>query len=784
MSAKQTHVLIGALGTAVLVALAHAQTPPPTPRFGITKYPALYFNVWPGDFNEDGRTDLVAGLLASDLVISIGGGDGTFGPPRSLRIAGMPLNVGDFNGDGLTDVLIARLNSIEILPGRGDGTFRAARVVDVVAGLVADPRSWALATDFNGDGTRDVLVADYGGGVHIYPGNGDFTFGPRTTLQAIPTPVDAISRDFNGDGRRDIALADLAREVTVMINQGGLVFTRTDLLTGAHGDASDITAGDLNRDGHPDLIVASSSGVVGFYEQGAPSEVSVLLGNGDGTFRQSVNYETGVRGAVSVVVGDFNRDGMLDVATGNRSLYEDDNFGRQLWDSISVLSGDGHGRLLTGANYSLSRLNPASDAGHPRPIDLTYFGTHHQLNTSDLNGDHQTDLIASPGVILINRPAAPNRAPSTFAGADHFVPDADIWPLMGEGTDPDGDWLTYTWTNESGETIGRAPWILRGVGPQGATRTFTLTVEDGHGGRASDSITIRVRTQDDPLIQLGGPNEPSLRLPVGVPFTVTWREETAVNSYSLSYSIDGGRTFRDVPGCSNLPPSAHTCTWTNPGPISDHARLRLVAPDAGGDWIDVSSIFSIVPRPPAPGWLNEDVGAVGARGRAAYSNGTWTVAGSGADIWNWADEFHYVYRQLTGNFVATARVVSVENLHRWVKAGIMVRENLSPASRHAIVLATPGTERGIAFQRRVFSYDVSHHTAGPALAPPVWLKLTRAGNTVSAFYRQNQTDSWTPVGQQTFNALPSSVYIGLAVSSHVDGALATATFDHFTLAPF
>src|SRR4029434_7846378 len=100
---------------------------------------------WPGDFNEDGRTDLVAGLLAngpaptaSDLVISIGGGDGTFGPPRSLRIAGMPLNVGDFNGDGLTDVLIARLNSIEILPGRGDGTFRAARVVDVVAGLVAD----------------------------------------------------------------------------------------------------------------------------------------------------------------------------------------------------------------------------------------------------------------------------------------------------------------------------------------------------------------------------------------------------------------------------------------------------------------------------------------------------------------------------------------------------------------------------------------------------------------------------------------------------------------------
>jgi hypothetical protein len=108
----------------------------------------------------------------------------------------------------------------------------------------------------------------------------------------------------------------------------------------------------------------------------------------------------------------------------------------------------------------------------------------------------------------------------------------------------------------------------------------------------------------------------------------------------------------------------------------------------------------------------------------------------------------------------------------------MIREDLSPGSRHASLFATPTAERGIAFQRRAAPNGFSTHTAGPLVAPPGWLRLGRIGDTISAYYRPSPSAPWTLVGRQTLTGLPSSVYVGLAVSSHVDGSLATATFDN------
>ena len=89
-----------------------------------------------------------------------------------------------------------------------------------------------------------------------------------------------------------------------------------------------------------------------------------------------------------------------------------------------------------------------------------YQAEHHQLNTSDLNGDGRTDLIASPGALLVNLPAAANRPPSAFAGADRteFFHDVSI-VLRGQGTDPDNHWLTYTWRNQSGAVLRNLPAV-------------------------------------------------------------------------------------------------------------------------------------------------------------------------------------------------------------------------------------------------------------------------------------------------------------------------------------
>ena len=164
-----------------------------------------------------------------------------------------------------------------------------------------------------------------------------------------------------------------------------------------------------------------------------------------------------------------------------------------------------------------------------------------------------------------------------------------------------------------------------------------------------------------------------------------------------------------------------------------------------------------------------------------FANGTWTVEGSGADIWGSADEFRYVYRRAR-DFTFTARVTNIENLAQWVKAGIMVREDLTPGSRHLSSFATPGAERGVAFQRRILPNGSSTHISGPAVAPPVWLRVGRVGAVVSAYVRTSPMQTWTLVSRGT---MPGAgfVYVGLAVTSHVDGELATTAFDNVSLEP-
>jgi len=175
---------------------------------------------------------------------------------------------------------------------------------------------------------------------------------------------------------------------------------------------------------------------------------------------------------------------------------------------------------------------------------------------------------------------------------------------------------------------------------------------------------------------------------------------------------------------------------------------------------------------PSP-WLDADVGAVGAPGNASFNNPAFTVAGAGADVWGTADAFHFVYQPLDGNGTIVARVGSVQNTAAWAKAGVMIRSSLSAGSAQGFMLVSAA--KGVAFQRRLSDGGPSVGTAGSLSPPPRWVKLTRSGDTITAFESGDGT-SWTQVASDTFS-MPSSVLIGLAVSSHVSGVTSTATFD-------
>ncbi|HZE98511.1 MAG TPA: PQQ-dependent sugar dehydrogenase [Planctomycetota bacterium] len=202
------------------------------------------------------------------------------------------------------------------------------------------------------------------------------------------------------------------------------------------------------------------------------------------------------------------------------------------------------------------------------------------------------------------------------------------------------------------------------------------------------------------------------------------------------------------------------------------AKLSWSSPSTPKQVLPQNRLFSL----PAP-WRSATVGTVGVPGSAGIAGGTSTVKGSGADIWGTMDAFHFLYRPLAGDGTLTARVSSVQNTDVWAKAGVMVRDALAPDSRHAFMAITPGN--GAAFQRRTAMGGASTTTAGPAVVAPYWVRLVRSGNTLTGSV-SNDGSAWTTLGSDTI-PMGALVNAGLAVTSHNNSALCTATFTNVSV---
>ena len=221
--------------------------------------------------------------------------------------------------------------------------------------------------------------------------------------------------------------------------------------------------------------------------------------------------------------------------------------------------------------------------------------------------------------------------------------------------------------------------------------------------------------------------------------------------------------------------------WTVSGLVSGRRYYWKVVSRTMANLATTSSTFSFTvgsgtPQTPLPaGWASRDIGSVAAAGSASFSSNTWTVRGSGADIWNFADEFRFTSRTMTGDGTVTARVASLTNTHVWTKAGVMIRETLTAGSKHAAMFVTPG--KGMKFLRRVSTGGATTTTPEGAGIPgiaPYWVRLVRVGNSFSAYISSNGS-SWTLVGSGTIS-MGSTVHVGLALTSHSDGTVATGTF--------
>ena len=555
---------------------------------------------------------VVAASFANKVAVLLGKpSDDTFQAPVYYQTDPNPnlntfpesLTLGDFNSDGNLDIAVANYGpgSVGILLGNSNGTFQNVVTYPEVFNSAAE---FIVTADFNGDGKLDLATCNSGNSVgnnkiSVLIGNGDGTFQTPPALYTTGlNPIYMVTADFNGDGKPDLATTNAHSTISVLLNSGTGTFpARTDPSAGT--DPGVLAAADVNLDGFPDLVVASSGG----------NNVTVLLNNTNGTFQQPALNTTAVAGSspIGVTTGDFNVDGKPDVAVAN---FGNNTLGVLLNTTVdacgfslnptsqNIDSPGGNANVTVAANAGCS-WSATSNASW---IHSTASGSGNGTATYTVDqnfGAARTGTLAIGGHLLTI-----NQASGCSFSINPTVKNA----VAG----PDNGFVTVTasggdcpWTATSNvawiQIAGASQGVLSGIGNgvvnynvapnSGPARTGTLTIAgqiftvlQNAGGVCSYSIA--------PISQGFGPGSGNGQFSVTAPFGCNWTATSNNTSFvtitagatgsgngTVNYSVGanasgsprsgtitvtGGNTFTVIQGTSNT--NLRSITLTSPLP--------------------------------------------------------------------------------------------------------------------------------------------------------------------------------------------------------------------------
>jgi hypothetical protein len=478
---------------------------------------------WPvavstGDFNADGKLDLVVGNQVSGNNVSIlfGNGDGTFQTPTSYAAGGdgaTTIVVGDFNKDGKPDVATANLfnNNVSILLGGSGGTLKTA----ITYGVATAPQA-IVSADFNGDTNADLAAVSSNGDISTHTGvvsvllgnnNGQFqagrTFFVGSTCFNTCANYAAATADFNGDGKADAVVTNNQNNtVSVLIGNGDGTFTRTDYAVG--NNPVGVAIGDFNNDKKLDLAVANYCSATKC--DTTSGSLSILLGNGDGTFQAATSIAL-AGNPYWIAAADMNNDKKLDLIVSQQAPFgtpqvavllgnNDGTFGAAMETNL-VLGGptqlavgdyNKDGKLdvaVSGANTVEVRLGNG-DGTFGSASDISVFDAT-GIVTADLNKDKNLDLIVGSGgsgaavfVLLGN-------GDGTFKTAVSYPGDAFVVSVAAADVNGDGK-LDVVATGEYGADV----WIANGDGTLQSYNSYAI-------GGSSNGLAVADWNKDGAL---------------------------------------------------------------------------------------------------------------------------------------------------------------------------------------------------------------------------------------------------------------------------------------------
>ena len=471
------------------------------------------FSMVAGDFGN-GTLDLaVANANTNNVSVLVGNGNGTFQPAVGFAAGTSPTVIvaGDFNGDGRLDLATGNFysNDVSVLLGKGDGTFEESTANQ------AGNTAIATATgDFTGNGNLGLAVLDQGSdSITILPGNGDGTFQQSLNVP-LPAgadgPTSIVAADFNDDGRMDLAVADpKTNQVFILLGNGDGTFDALAPVSVPGGPYA-ITAGDFTGNGRIDLAVADQSS----------STVTILLGNGNGTFQTLAPVALAPSTLpISIVTGYFTGNGHLDLAVGG-----------QLFDTVTVLLGNGDGTFEAQAPISLGGFDPSSltlvtgNFVKNGPTDIAaasyslYGGNSISILLGNGDGTFQAPNVMSIGVspVAIVAGKFTNNGIVDLATADVFAPGTDDYSVyLGNGDGTFQGPTSYGLVSTGGPTdlvtgdftgSGRTDLAITLSSPD----DVQVQLNNGDGTFVDPSVVDLVRRETPVVADVNGDNTPDV----------------------------------------------------------------------------------------------------------------------------------------------------------------------------------------------------------------------------------------------------------------------------------